>query len=58
MFDNKINNIRISICISLPAAEKAQHLSLNSVFELINGISNDLQKLHKYFNGTAIVAFF
>ena len=25
---------------------------------LINGISGDLQKLLKYFNGTAVVAFF
>ena len=26
--------------------------------QLINGISSDIQKLLKYFNGTTIVAFF
>ena len=34
------------------------HLSFNSTLLLINGISNDLQKLLRYFNGTAIDAFF
>ena len=33
------------------------HLSFNSIFQLINGISSDLQKLLNYFNGTAIAAF-
>ena len=32
-------------------------MSFNSTLQLINGISSDLQKLIKYFNGTAIVAF-
>ena len=32
-------------------------LSFNSTLQLINGISRDIQKLCKYFNGTAIVAF-
>ena len=44
----------------LPAAEKAQYfdrLSFNSTLQLINDILRDLQKLLKYFNGTAIVAF-
>ena len=30
----------------------------NTALHLINGISNDHQKLHRYFNGTAIAAFF
>ena len=30
------------------------HFSESSIFQLINGISNDLQKLLKYFSGTAI----
>ena len=48
------------LSLSGPAAEKIQyflHLSFNCSFQLINGISCDLQKLLKYFNGTAIVAF-
>ena len=28
------------------------------ILQLINGISSDLEKLFRYFNGTAIVAFF
>ena len=34
------------------------HLSFNSILPLINGIFSDLQKLLKYFNGTALAAFF
>ena len=34
------------------------HLSFNSTLQLLNGISNDLQNLLRYFNGTVIVAFF
>ena len=30
------------------------HFNESSILQLINGISNDLQKLLKYFNGTAI----
>ena len=44
----------------LPAVDKIQyfvHLSFNSTLQLINGISSDLQKLLKYFNGTGIAAF-
>ena len=46
---------------SLPGTDKTQyffHLSFNSILQLINGISSDLQKLLRYFNGTAIAAFF
>ena len=46
---------------SVPHEEKTQyfvHLSFNSISQLINGISSDLQKLIKNFNGTAIAAFF
>ena len=46
--------------LSGPAAVKTQyfvHLSFHSILGLINGISSDLQKLLKCFNGTAIVAF-
>ena len=51
----------ILLILSAPAAGKTQyfvHLSFNSTFQLNNGISRDLQKLLKYFNGTAIAAFF
>ena len=44
--------------LSKPAEDKTQYfvyLSFNSSFQLTNGISSDLQKLLKYFNGTAIV---
>ena len=33
-------------------------MSFNSTLPLLNGISNDLRKLLKYFNGTAIDTFF
>ena len=49
------------ISFSLPAQGKTQyfvHLSFVSIFQLINGILNDLQRLLKYFNRTAIIAFF
>ena len=47
--------------LSAPAAVKTQYfvlLSFDSTLQLINDISSDLQKLPKYFNGTAPVAFF
>ena len=40
--------------------QKKQHFdnfNCNSVFQLFNGISSDLQNLFKLFNGTAIVSF-
>ena len=46
--------------MSAPAADKTQYfvyLSFNSTLQLINYISSDLQKLLKYFSGTAIAAF-
>ena len=33
------------------------NFNCNSVFQLSNDISSDLQNLFKYFNGTAIVSF-
>ena len=45
----------------MPAKTKTQwfiHLSFNLTFQLVNGILSDLQKLLRYFNGTAIIAFF
>ena len=50
----------LEFVLSTPAADKAQyfvHLSFNCTLQLINGVSSDLQKLLKYFNGTAIIAF-
>ena len=49
-----------SLTILVQPTEKTilhSHLSFNSTLQVINGISSDLQKLCKYFNGTAIVAF-
>ena len=34
------------------------HLSFNYTLQLISDISSDLQKLLRYFNGTATVAYF
>ena len=34
------------------------NINESSILQLINGISNDLQKLLKYFNGTAIFTSF
>ena len=34
------------------------NLSFKSAFQLINGISSDIQKLLEYFNGKVIVSFF
>ena len=42
---------------ALPALDNIQfsyHYNERSTLQLINGISNDLQKLHKNFSGTAI----
>ena len=50
----------LTLSLLLLAAEKTQyfvHLSFNSTFQLTNGISSDLQKLHNYFNESAIVPF-
>ena len=52
--------LALSLALSLPAADKTQyfiHLNFNLIFQLINGISSDIQKSPKYFNDTAIVAF-
>ena len=53
--------LSLSLSFLLPTADKTEnfvHFSFNSTLQLINCISNDLQKLLKYFNGTAIVAIF
>ena len=50
----------LALVLSLSAADKTRYfvyLSFNSVLQLINGISSDLKKLPRYFNGTKIVAF-
>ena len=47
--------------LSAQAADRIQYfvqLSFNSTLQLLKGILSDLQKLLKYFNGTAIIAFF
>ena len=46
--------------LSLPATDKTHyvaHLTVNSILQLVNGISSDLQKLLIYFKVTAIVEF-
>ena len=49
----------LSLALSFSFADKTlyfAHLSFNSVLQLINGFSRDLQKILKYFNDTAIVS--
>ena len=51
----KIILIELAFALLAPATDKTQffvHLNL------INDILNNLQKLHEYLNGTAIVSFF
>ena len=57
----KITLLGLASVLSFSAAAKTQyfvHVSFNSTFQLTNGISNNAQKLFRYFNGTVIVAFF
>ena len=52
--------LELASAFSAPAEAKTQcfvYLSFNSTLPLINGISNDHQKLLRYFNGTAIATF-
>ena len=49
----------LSFALSFSFADKTlyfAHLSFNSVLQLINGFSRDLQKILKYFNDTATVS--
>ena len=52
----------LSLVLLLPVAVKTKcvsHLSFNSTFQLIITISNDLEKLLRFFNnGATIAAFF
>ena len=55
-----ILSLALPLPLSAPPPDKTQwfvHLSFNYTSQLINGFSSDLQKLLKYFNGTAITAF-
>ena len=56
----KIIVLGLPSVLSLPFAHKTQYfvyLSFNSILHLINDISNDLQKLLRYFIDTAVIAF-
>ena len=51
----------LPLTLSVPPIDKTQyfvHLSLNSTFQLINGIPKNLHTLLKYFNDTSTFAFF
>ena len=55
-----VNIILLSLALTLSTLPVAKtqffiHLSFNSTLRLINRISSDIQILHRYFNGTAIV---
>ena len=50
--------LELALALSAPAADRTQYfvnLSFNSTLKLIYDILHDLQKLLKYFNGTATV---
>ena len=56
----KIILLELASALSAPAAYKTQffvNFSFNSILQLINGNSSDLQKLLKYFDGSDIIAF-
>ena len=56
----KIIWLGLAFVLSAPATDKTQYFvqwSFNSTLQLINDISSDLQKLLKYFNDKAILAF-
>ena len=56
-----ITLLKSAFALSVPAADKTQcfdHVSFYYNLQLINGISSGLQKLFRYFNGTAIILFF
>ena len=45
---------KVESSATLDNVQFLSHVNESSTLQLINGISNDLQKLLKYFNGTAI----
>ena len=60
-FRVKIILLGLALSLSAPTAVRTQyfvHLSFNSTLQWINGISSNLQKILKYFNSTAMAAFF
>ena len=54
----KITLLGLASVLSFSATQYFVHVSFNSTFQLTNGISKNPQKLFRYINGTAIVAFF
>ena len=47
-----------ALATSIDKTQWFVHLSFGSTLELINDILSDIQKLLRYFNGTAIAVFF
>ena len=52
------SSLALTLLTSAAKTHCLVHLSSNSTLQLINDISSDLQKILRYFNGTAIVSFF
>ena len=52
------SSLALTLLTSAAKTHCLVHLSLNSTLQLINDISSDLQKILRYFNGTAVVALF
>ena len=50
--------VKVDLLSSLDNIQFSFHDNESSTLQLINGISNDLQKLLKYFSGTAIYTLF
>ena len=52
--------LELALPLSASAANRTKrlaHLTFSSTMQLINDISNDLQKLFRYFCGTVIIVF-
>ena len=50
--------LKVAHVPSLDNIHFSPHVNSSSILKFIKGISNDLQKLLRYFNGTAIFTFF
>ena len=50
--------VKVEVLTKLHRRQVGSHFNENSTLQLIKGISNDLQKLFKYFSGRAFFTLF
>ena len=50
--------VKVQVLTKLHRTQYGSHCNENSTLQLIKGISNDLQKLLKYFSGRAFLTLF